>query len=625
MRRSRTVAFLAAVAVLALFGAPARGATAPSRPNILWITCEDISPNLRCYGDAYATTPSLDRFAARGLIYRHCWSNAPVCAPARTTIITGVYPTSSGAVHMRSRVPMPGGIRMFPQILREAGYYCTNNRKEDYNLLASERAWDESSGKAHWRNWPAGKPFFAVFNLTVTHESQIGRPGHTLVHDPAKAPLPSYYPDTPEIRRDVAQYYDNITTMDGQFAERLDELRAAGLEDDTIVFFYGDHGAGLPRHKRCACESGLATPLIVHVPERFRGLASHEYRAGGATDRLVSFVDLAPTVLSLAGIPAPAWMQGRAFLGRHEAAPRDYLHGFRGRMGARYDLVRSVRDQRFVYVRNYMPQLPQGRPALKRYAGAPPSERAWKRLFDEGKLSPVQARYWQPRPAEQLYDLSADPDEVNNLADSPAHQAILARLRKAQQEQIVAVHDVGFLPEAEMHRRAQGTTPYDMARDPQRYPLSRVVGMAELASRGGAEVLTQFRNALDDADPAVRYWAAMGILIHGRSAVAAAPNDLRRAMADDSPDVRIVAAQSLAQYGRPEDCAPAVAVLADMVSYKAHGIYVSQTAMNALELLGDKAWPALDAVRAIPAKLRPADARVGQTYLWMKEELLSRP
>ncbi len=621
MSDRRVVTVLVVFALGARSCALACAATPAPRPNILWITCEDISPNLGCYGDDYATTPNLDRFAARGLLYRNCWSNAPVCAPARTTIITGVYPTSSGAEHMRSLVPMSAAIRMYPQILREAGYYCTNNSKEDYNLVKPEGVWDESSGKAHWRNRPAGKPFFAIFNLTITHESQIGRKGHKLVHDPAKVRLAPYYPDAPQVRHDWAQYYDNITTMDGQFAERLQELRDAGLEDDTIVFFYGDHGSGMPRHKRSACNSGLHAPLIVHLPEKFQRLASRDYRPGGATDRLVGFVDLAPTLLSLVGIQPPGWMQGRAFLGRHEAPPHEYLHGFRGRMGARYDMVRCVRDQRYVYVRNYMPQLPQGREALKSYAGAPPSEREWKRLFDAGKLTPVQARYWQPRPPEQLYDLQSDPYEITNLADSPEHQAILARLRKVQQEQITAVYDVGFLPEAEMHHRSQGTTPYDLARDAQRYPLARIVAMAELASRGGAEALAQFRTGLADADPAVRYWAALGVLIGGQPAVAAARDDLRRALADESPNVRIVAAQALGQCGRPEDCAAAAGVLGDLASYNAHGIYVSQTAMNAIELLGDKARPALDGVRAIPAKVRSEDARVGQTYLWMKKEL----
>ena len=361
----------------------------------------------------------------------------------------------------------------------------------------------------------------------------------------------------------------------------------------------------LPSHARLRSSSGHAPQ-----PLRLDRKAGHRPHRPGQQFGLI-ITPFAP----------PGWMQGRAFLGRYEAPPHEYLHGFRGRMGARYDMVRCVRDQRYVYVRNYMPQLPQGREALKSYAGAPPSEREWKRLFDAGKLTPVQARYWQPRPPEQLYDLQSDPYEITNLADSPEHQAILARLRKVQQEQITAVYDVGFLPEAEMHHRSQGTTPYDLARDAQRYPLARIVAMAELASRGGAEALAQFRTGLADADPAVRYWAALGVLIGGQPAVAAARDDLRRALADESPNVRIVAAQALGQCGRPEDCAAAAGVLGDLASYNAHGIYVSQTAMNAIELLGDKARPALDGVRAIPAKVRSEDARVGQTYLWMKKEL----
>ncbi|MFN0167663.1 MAG: sulfatase-like hydrolase/transferase [Bryobacteraceae bacterium] len=227
----------------ALAGGTLLAAPSKPRPNILWITCEDIGPHLGAYGDRYADTPNLDRLAERSLRYRTCWSNAPVCAPARTTIISGVYPTSTGSEHMRSNTRMPPGMRMYPQILREAGYYASNNVKEDYNLEKPGQVWDDSSNRAHWRNRKSGQPFFSIFNFTITHESQIRSRPHTLVHDPAKAPLPSYHPDRPEVRHDWAQYYDNITTMDGMAGKVLAELQRDGLAEDTIVFFSGDHGS----------------------------------------------------------------------------------------------------------------------------------------------------------------------------------------------------------------------------------------------------------------------------------------------------------------------------------------------------------------------------------------------
>ncbi|MCU0978711.1 MAG: sulfatase, partial [Pirellulaceae bacterium] len=335
-------------------------AGAAELPNILWITCEDTGPELGCYGDRYAKTPNLDELAQRSLRYLTAWSNAPVCAPARTTIISGVYPTSTGGEHMRSEVRMPEFMKMYPQFLRERGYYCTNNNKEDYNLVKPGQVWDDSSGQAHWKNRPSGKPFFSIFNLTISHESQIRTRPHTLEHDPAQAPLPAYHPDTPEVRHDWAQYYDKVTAMDAQAGQRLRELADAGLAEDTIIFFYGDHGSGMPRSKRWPYDSGLHVPLIVHVPDKFRDLAPQDYRPGGTTDRLVAFVDLAPTLLSLTGVQPPEWMQGHAFLGRHEAAPQRYLFGFRGRMDERYDMVRSVRNGRYVYIRNYMPHLIYG-------------------------------------------------------------------------------------------------------------------------------------------------------------------------------------------------------------------------------------------------------------------------
>lgn len=293
---------------------------------------------------------------------------------------------------MRSMVPLPAAFRMFPRILREHGYYTTNNAKEDYNLEKNGQVWDESSATAHWRNRQPGQPFFAVFNTTVTHESQIRARAHDAVHDPARAPLPAYHPDTPETRQDWAQYYDKMTEVDRFAGERLRELESAGLSEDTIVFYFGDHGPGLPRLKRWPYDSGLRVPLIVYIPERFRRLAPPDYRPGAASTRLVSFMDLAPTVLSLAGIEPPSWMQGRAAMGPFAAPAPQYLFGLRGRMDERYDLVRSVTDGRYVYVRNFMPHRIYGQ--FLAYMFETPTTRVWRRWYDEGRLSAPQRAFW---------------------------------------------------------------------------------------------------------------------------------------------------------------------------------------------------------------------------------------
>jgi len=568
-------------------------------PNILWITCEDTGPQLGCYGDQYAETPNLDRLAAKGLRYRCAWSNAPVCAPARTTIITGVYPTCTGSEHMRSEVELPAFMRMYPQLLREQGYYCTNNNKEDYNLKKPGRVWDDSSGKAHWKNRKPGQPFFAIFNITVSHESQIRVRPHTLKHDPAKVRVPAYHPDTPEVRRDWAQYYDKVTEMDAQAGKRLQELEDAGLAGETIIFFYGDHGSGMPRSKRWPYNSGLHVPLIVYVPDKFKQLAPKEYAAGGASDRLVSFVDLAPTLLSLAGVKPPEWMQGHAFMGKFETPRQPCLYGFRGRMDERYDMVRSVRNERYVYIRNYMPHLIYGQHID--YMFQTPTTQVWKRLYDQGKLSPPQTYFWEPKPEEELYDLQADRDEVHNLADSPQHQAILEQMRQANKEHLLRIRDVGFLSEAEQHRRSAGTTMYEMGRDPKKYPLEKIFPVAERAS-WRTRFLPQTQKALKDDDSAVRYWAAMGLLIRGQSAVDAARADLGEALKDESPSVRVVAARALGQYGNPDDLDLALPVLKQLAPPDTNGVYVSMLALNAIDALGSKAAGLADFLKTMPTR-----------------------
>jgi len=577
----------------------ARGAQ--PRPNILWITSEDHGPQMGCYGDRFASTPNVDALAAKGMLYRHAWSNAPVCAPARTTIISGMYPPSTGSEHMRSLVAYPRGKQMFPQLLREAGYYCTNNAKEDYNLEPPKDAgqvWNESSPKAHWQKRPAGRPFFAVFNSEKSHESRIRVRPHTPIHDPAKVRVPAYHPDTPEVRQDWAQYYDVVSEADADAGKRLKELSDAGLAEDTIVFYYADHGSGMPRSKRWPYNSGLQMPLVVYIPEKFKHLAPPEYKAGGESNRLVSFVDLAPTVLSLAGVKPPAWMQGHAFLGQYQEPPQPFVYGFRGRMDERYDLVRSVTDGRYVYIRNYMPHLIYGQ--YLDYMFQTPTTRVWRRLYDEGKLKPPQTYFWGRKPSEELYDLQTDRDEVKNLAASPQHRAVLRKLRAALGHLALKIRDVGFLPESELHRRSSGTTMYDLGHDAQKYPLEKILAMADAASLMKPEALAQLGRGLKDGDGAVRYWAAMGLLMRGQAAVEKARAELRAALKDEAPAVRIAAARALGLYGDEEDLKLSLAVLGELLSPEKNGLYVSLEALNAADALGKKAVSLAGMIKAMP-------------------------
>ncbi|HNY39203.1 MAG TPA: sulfatase-like hydrolase/transferase [Bryobacteraceae bacterium] len=602
MKKAESSLTRRAFSSLAASGALVRTA-ASEQPNIVWLTCEDTGPELGCYGDRYADTPTLDRLASRGLRYDCAWSNAPVCAPARTTIISGVYPTATGSENMRSLLPMPAGMKMYPQYLREAGYYVSNNSKEDYNLEKPGEVWHDSSSKAHWRNRKGSQPFFSVFNFLITHESQIRTRPHSWVHDPAKVRIPAYHPDTIESRQDWAQYYDNITTMDRQAADVLAQLAADGLADDTIVFFYGDHGSGMPRSKRWPYNSGLHVPLIVHFPEKWRSLAPKEYKPGGSTRRLVSFVDLAPTLLSLAGIQPPVHMQGHAFMGRHEAPPQPYLYGFRGRMDERYDLVRSVRDDRFVYMRQYMPHLIYGQHIA--YMFQTPTTQVWRNLYDKGKLNAAQRKFWEPKEPEELFDLTADRDEIKNLAADPAHKATLERFRKAEREWVLKTRDVGFLSEDEVHTRSAGSTPYDMARIPGKYDLPKILATASTASMKRDTDTPALVKALGDPDSAVRRWAVLGLRMRGSKTVKANLPVLRKAMSDPAPAVRIAAAETLGLMGAPADLQPVLDTLIALGRHNQTNPYVQLGALNAIDSLGKRATPLAVEIDKLKTTVQP--------------------
>ena len=458
--RRRTFLKTGLVSLAAASGTPRHAqADTTKPPNILWISAEDISPDLGCYGDAYADTPNIDAFAERAIRYDRAYSHSGVCAPSRSGVITGMYPTSIGTHHMRCKGIPPAEVKCFPEYLRAAGYFCTNNRKTDYQFDAPLSAWDENGNKAHWRHRDPDQPFFSVFNLTICHESQVrSRDPERLQqiealgprkHDPAKAPVPPYHADTPATRHDWAQYYDIITLMDMQMGEIMAELEADGLAEDTIIWFWGDHGRGLTRCKRWLYESGTRIPLLIHVPEKYRDWvtpAAPESLGPRTDDELVCFIDFAPTMLSLAGVPIPDHVQGQAFLGAAAAPPREYVYGARDRMDEAYDLIRTVRDKRFRYFRNYMPYVTYAQDI--QYMNQMPMLQDLRRLHAEGALNADQERWFAPRkPLEELYDVEADPHELHNLAGDPRHAQVLSRMRQAHLDWMAETGDVGLIPE----------------------------------------------------------------------------------------------------------------------------------------------------------------------------------
>lgn len=539
--------------------------TTVEKPNILWITCEDTSPRLGCYGDELAITPHLDKLAGEGLRYTKAFATAPVCAPSRSCLITGVYATSLGTQHLRSEVELPEKIKCFPEYLREAGYYCSNNYKKDYNFI-DVNVWDESSHEAHWRKRRPGQPFFSVFNFVSTHQGQINgsdeefeeKYGSKLEprerHDPAKVSLPSYYPDTPFVRKIWARYYDLITFMDKQVGELLDQLEADGLADNTIVFFYADHGLGIPRFKRTLYDSGLHVPLIVRFGEKYKHLSP--VRPGETIDSLVSFVDFAPTVLSLAGLPVPGYMQGRAVLGARARPPRKYVFGASSRVDEAYECSRCVRDERYKYIRNYFPHLPYIQPS--QYCDQAEIMQELRRVVAEDELTPAQKLLWTARkPIEELYDTVSDPHEINNLVGRPEQKAVLSRLRKTLHAWMLQIRDTGLLPEAEMHIRAEGSTPYTIARNARKYPLRRILAAADLVGKG-PDNIPKLIKLLGDSDSVVRYWAVIGLDALGPQA-AQATEALKGVLDDTSPSVRFAAAGVLCRMGLCEESLPVLA------------------------------------------------------------------
>lgn len=564
------------------------------QPNILWLVSEDMSANLGAWGDGYAQTPNLDELARQGVRYTQVFATAPACSPARSALITGVYATSTGTQGLRSQFPLPDYFHGFPSFLRQAGYYTTNNVKTDYNTSDEPRliaeSWDESSETAHWRGRAPGQPFFAVFNFMHTHQSRISfldqefpeTRGFSSVHDPAEAPVPPFYPDSPPVRRTLARYYDAITAMDAEVGKILEQLEEDGLADETIVFFYTDHGMGLPRGKRTLYDSGLHVPLIVHFPEKYRHLAPAA--AGDSVDRFVTFIDFAPTVLSLAGIPVPEYMQGRAFLGQAAGEPYEYVHGARDRVDEAYDLSRSIRDDRYLYVRHYRPDLSWNQP--EGYSDMAPIRQEITRLANEGRLNNAQLTYAGPsKPVEELFDTENDPYQIHNLVESSEHQEVLKRMRTDLRAWELSSRDIGFMPEGELERRLKtGKTPWDIARDDEQYPLERILDAAELVGRPDA-IDEQIR-LLRDPDNVVRYWAAVGLRVAGKSA-ARAEQALLAALRDPVPEVQIQAAAALARLGNDS-----AAVETLTVGLESDEPYVVLLSARTLQLLGPRARPA---------------------------------
>ena len=603
------------------------------RPNILWIVAEDMSPTLGCYGDKDAITPNLDAFAKESILYTHAFAAYPVCSPSRSCLITGMYPTTTGTGQMRSAFPLPKGTRGFPEYLREAGYYTTNNVKTDYNSADAgrliEACWDDLSRKAHWRGKKDGQPFFAIFNDMTSHQSRTMVWPHEVfqkevqskllpgeIHDPKRVGVPSYYPDTPAVRKGLARYHDCVTVMDKNVGRILRELEEDGLAEQTIVFFYSDHGSGMPRHKRLLTDSGMRVPLMVRVPDKWRSHVAGSFKMklktgerlsfknplpkpGTKTDRLVSFIDFAPTVLSLAGVKVPETMSSHRVIGMGVARP--WVYGARDRVDEVFDCSRSVRNGKWLYIRNYHPHYGWNQRSVFSDLGEIRQE-----MYRFGKsgirMTRAQEHYLsRKRELDELYDCEADPKNLRNiLAEKITSEDdeiwteawhALARLRKE-------TNDVGCLPEGVMADwvRREGMPIGDIVagKSKNRPDLEGIWEVADSVGRG-VEVGVK---ALSSDDPAKRFWGV--IALRDREIGEPVMKLMRGLLYDSVADVRIEAAALLAS--NKEDRVKSLKVLVKELDNPTWA--VALRACRAIELMGESAKSALPEMKAVYARTR---------------------
>ena len=481
------------------------------RPNILWISVEDIDCSLECYGDSTVKTPNINRLSKEGVLFENAYSVAGVCSPSRSSVITAMYPTYMGTANHRTYgVDIPSAVRPFTEYLREAGYYCTNNPKEDYNFTTPEEAWDESGFKAHYRHRKnKNQPFFGVYNILASHESQIwGNAWEHLTVEPDSVRVPLYYPqDNDIVKKDIARKYANIELMDLYVGQKLKMLEDQGILDSTIVVFWSDHGGMLPRQKREAYNLGLKVPVIIRFPNKLL--------AGKRVDELVSLMDLGPTMLSLAGIEKPGHMHGRVIAGKDKEPEHNYSFGFANRMDESYDLIRSVTDGRYRYVRNYYPEIPGFKYISYRF-----QMNIMKEIYranESSGLSGYPADWFKPsKPVEELYDTQNDVDEVVNLAENPEYAEKLKELRKELLTWQLNIPDVCLIPEGEVYamqdRYNMPVADY-LDQNPGYYQKIYNTANWSLNPNENSENLFE---ALNDTIPAVRYWAIRGIGRHGK-------------------------------------------------------------------------------------------------------------
>lgn len=529
------------------------------KPNVLWVTIEDTSPQfIGCYGNKIARTPVIDRLAKEGVRFTNAFSTGTVCAPSRCTIITGVRTYQLGTGNHRSQFAIPEFMKGFPYYLQQQGYYVTNNNKTDYNLAGEQEfiqeAWNERSLKAGWWNRKAGQPFFAVVNFEDSHQSRTMTHPYDwyLQHVLGQLPeedriaddefeIPPFYRESPDMRRQFARVYNSIELTDNKIGQLLERLKADRLMDSTIIFFFGDHGQGIPRAKTNGISLGHRVPFILWFPPMYQHLSP--WGSGVVSDELITFEDLAPTLISLAGGQVPRHMEGRVLVGKNRAAPPERVFLSNDRSDNGIDMVRSVTNGRYFYSRNFMPYLPEAR--YIRYMEIADIKQLMRRDLAEDRLNDLQKSVFQPRHFETLYDTESDPWELRNLAGDPEWSKILNEMRSALQENILRSKDVMFLPEYEIDLIPADITPYAFRLDDTKYPIGEIVTAASLSGKRGRDIAIQQIELLRHSNKIVRYWAATGLRSQEERILRSYKTQMIKAMSDSYPPVTITVSAML--------------------------------------------------------------------------------
>ena len=520
-------------------------------PNIVWITSEDNSKHyLKLFDENGIPTPNIESLAKEGLIFNRAFSNAPVCSVARSAIISGCYGPRIGSQFHRkiAVVPMPDSLKMFPEYLRQAGYYTTNNSKEDYNINKSEGVWDESSKKASWKNRDENQPFFHVFNIGVSHESSMHFNAQDMDTIPTETDLNSFklqpnHPNTALFKYTNALYRDKIREMDRKVGEIIQDLKEEGRLDDTFIFYYGDHGGVLPGSKGYLYETGLHVPMVVHIPKKYRHLVSNQ--VGSTINGFVNFIDLGPTVLNLAGIDIPKEMDGTAFLGKDidpkELNSREETYSYADRFDEKYDMVRAVRKGKYKYIRNYQPFNFDG--LMNNYRYKQLAYQEWQSLYDKGELNEVQWAFFENRAPEMLFDIDTDPYETKNLATEAAFESTLIDMRKRLSTWVKGMPDLSFYPEHHLIEKAfENPVAFGQKHKEE---IKKYIEIAELSLIKFKEAENSLNAALVSSDPWERYWAIIVCSTFGEQAIALAPVIRQMAIKDPELINRVRAAEFL--------------------------------------------------------------------------------